>query len=203
MRRVCVPVLVFLLVSACAAGRPAPPQTTYDFGLSATPVAAHPRLSGSLAIAAVSAPAALSGTGIIYRLAYENAARPEIYSQSRWAAPPAALLTQRLQQKLAGIAAGGVIQASDGVQADKLLRVELEQFSQVFGAPDKSRALVQMRASLIDAKTSDLIAQADFHAQRRADPNAAGAAHGLRGASDAVFDEMAQWVLRAARRPDK
>lgn len=196
MRRLLALMWACLLVSACAAGRPAPPQTTYDFGLSAAPIAVHPRLPGSLAIATVRASDALGGTGIIYRLAYENAARPEIYSQSRWAAPPAELLTLRLQQKLAAIAADGVIPARDGVQADKLLRVELEEFTQVFDTPDGSRAVVQMRASLIDPKTNDLVAQADFRAQRPADPDAAGAAHGLREASDAVFDQLAQWVLR-------
>ena len=192
--------LLATCLSGCAIGRPPPTQTTYDFGLSAQPTAVARPLKGSLAIDPVRAADVVAGTGIVYRLAYDNAARPEIYSQSRWATPPAELLTQRLQQKLARAAAGGVIQGSNGVQADTQLRVEVVQFSQVFDAPEHARALVQMRASLIDAKTNELIAQAEFQAHRDTAPNAEGAARGLREASDAVFDEVAEWLTKAARR---
>lgn len=198
MRRLGILALL-LLLSACAIGQPAPAVTTYDFGLGAAPFASSARLMGSLGIEPVRAPAVFDGTGILYRLAYRNSARLEMYSRSRWAATPAQLLTQRLRQKLGHVARGGVILATDGVAADHVLRVELEQFSQVFDAPNRSRALVQMRASLIDAKTSKLIAQSDFHAEQPARANAAGAAAGLREASDSVFDAMAQWLAKVAK----
>lgn len=194
--------LVFAVVlSGCAVGRPAPTATTYDFGLNAQPVTVAPPLQGALAIDPVRAADVIAGTGIVYRLAYDNAARPEIYSQSRWAATPAELLTQRLQQKLAHVARGGVVQGTSAVQAGTLLRVELEQFSQVFDAPQRARALVQVRASVIDTQRGSLVAQQDFRAERPTAPNAEGAVQGLREASDAVLDDIAHWLPRSQPRP--
>lgn len=192
-------VSVWLLVpwlAACAA--PVRNSTTYDFGLSAQPVAVSDPLPASLAIAEVQAPAWLASDGIVYRLAYENAARPHVYSQNRWVAPPPALLTQRLQETLANVAAGGVTPAAAGVTPDYLLRVELEEFSQVFDARDASRATVRVRASLIDPRRGELLGQRDFHAERPAAPDAAGAARSLREASDAVLHDIAGWLAAGA-----
>jgi cholesterol transport system auxiliary component len=169
--------------------------TTYDFGLSAPAIAVAKPLPGTLAIAAVSAPAWLASDGIIYRLAYDNAARPEIYSQSRWVAPPTELFGQRLHQRLADVAAGGLTDGASRVDADYLLRVELEEFSQVFDARDRSRALVRARASLIDQQQDALVAQNQFSAERPAAPDAAGAAQGLREASDVMLNQLTTWLL--------
>jgi cholesterol transport system auxiliary component len=187
------------ILAACTLARPAANPTAFDFGLSPKPVAIDERLPGALAVAPVHAPTPLAGTGIVYRLAYENAARPEIYSQSRWAAPPAELLTQRLQQRLESITEGGVTGGSDNVAADYLLQVDLEEFSQVFDAPNKSRAVVQVRASLIDPKKNALVAQDNFRAERPAASDAAGAARGLREATDKVLDRLAQWLVGSVK----
>lgn len=195
--------LLFLLaplLTACVGAPPSPPPTTYDFGLSATALTVDKPLLGSLAIAEVTAPDWLAGDGIIYRLAYENAARPEIYSQSRWAAPPTELLTQRLRQRLANIAAAGVTQGGSDVATNYLLRVELEEFSQVFDAPNQSRAMVKARASLIGTQQGSLLAQEEFAAHRPARPDAAGAAHALRETADAVLEQVAHWLLSQSER---
>lgn len=186
-------VIAFAL-SACAAPS-APRPALYDFGLSAPPVRVSQPLAGSLAIDDVRAPPWLASEGMIYRLAYENAARPQPYSQSRWAAPPAALFGERLQQRFGHLAAAGVAPAAAGVSADYVLRVELDEFSQVFEAPERSRAHVGVRVSVLDPANAELLAQRDFRAIRPAAPNAAGAARSLREASDAVLDEIAAWLL--------
>ncbi|TNY02760.1 ABC transporter, partial [Escherichia coli] len=49
----------------------------------------------------VTAPPWLSEEGIAYRLAYQQAQRQQHYRDSIWAAPPPALLTQRLRERLA------------------------------------------------------------------------------------------------------
>lgn len=187
--------LVLAPVLAACVGAPSSPPRTYDFGLAAPAIRIDQPLPGSLAVADVTAPAWLSGDGIIYRLAYDNAARPEIYSQSRWVAPPTELLTQRLRQRLASVAAGGVVQRGASVAADYLLRVELEEFSQVFDARDESRAVVKARASLIDSRSGALLAQDQFTALRPARPDAAGAAQALREASDAMLSKITQWLV--------
>lgn len=189
-------VLVAPLLAACVAAAPAPPPPfTYDFGLSAPPMAVAAPLPGALAIAAVTAPAWLAGDGIIYRLAYDDAARPQIYSQSRWSVAPAELLRERLKQRLAGVVAGGLIDDASPVAADYRLQLELEEFSQVFAARDRARAVVRIRASLIDPRQGSLLAQQAFSAERPAAPDAAGAARGLREASDHVLDRLAAWLL--------
>ncbi len=188
-------VLFAPLLTACVGAPSSPPPTTYDFGLGVPALTVDRPLPGSLAIADVTAPDWLTGDGIIYRLAYDNAARPAIYSQSRWVAPPTELFTQRLRQRLANIAAGGVTHGSSNIATDYLLRLELEEFSQVFDARDQSRAIVKARASLFDSQPGSLLTQEEFTAQRPAGPDAAGAAHALREASDAVLDQIAQWLL--------
>lgn len=190
------PVLLLATVlTACVAAAPAPPATTYDFGLSAPSIAVDAPLPGALAIADVTAPGWLASDGIIYRLAYDNAARPEIYSQSRWAAPPTELLGQRLKQRLAGLVAGGLTDGTSNVAADYVLRVELQEFSQVFDARDRSRAIVRARATLIDPRRGLLIAQEEFNAEHPAAPDAAGAAHSLREASDMVLNHLSTWLV--------
>jgi cholesterol transport system auxiliary component len=186
------------VLTACIGAAPVPPPTTYDFGLGAPPVAMRQPLAGTLGIANVTAPDWLAGDGIIYRLVYDDPARPEIYSQSRWAAPPAKLLTTRLKQRLANLAAGGVTEGGSNVAADYLLRLELEEFSQVFDTRDQSRAVVRARASLIDPQQGTLLAQEEFTAERPAAPAAPGAARGLREASDVVLDQVAHWLVGQA-----
>ena len=91
----------------------------------------------------VRAPAWLDGSAMIYRLAYADAAQWREFSQARWVAPPAGLLERRLQRLLGYGAAG----KRDGC----LLRLELDEFSQVFTAPHRSHALLQVRARWFDA----------------------------------------------------
>lgn len=175
-----------------------PPPTRYDFGLPVQPVEAERPLPGVLAVADVAAPEWLAGEGILYRLAYENEARPATYGMSRWVAPPSELLSQRLLQRLSRLAAGGVVRDALGATADRRLRVELEEFSQLFESPGQSEALVRVRATLQDAR-GQLLGQEVFEERRPAGSDAAGAASGLREAADQVIDRIAAWVLSVPR----
>ncbi|HEY8880941.1 MAG TPA: ABC-type transport auxiliary lipoprotein family protein, partial [Roseateles sp.] len=89
-----------LTLSACSLAPTVPPKAVYDLG----PAPTAPTTGGALAwrIADVTAAPALGGEGIAYRLAFQQAQRLEHYRDSLWAAPPAALLTQRLREQLAG-----------------------------------------------------------------------------------------------------
>lgn len=162
----------------------------YDFGASGQP--GGTRLRQPLLVYDVNAPAWMDVPSIHYRLAYRDASRPQIYAGSRWVMSPAALLTSRLRQRLAG-AGAGVIVPTDGLRAAAALRVELDEFTQVFDAPDRSRAVVRLRASLVGARA--LIAQKTFNVDKAAaSPDAAGGVRALAGASDELLDQLVGWV---------
>ena len=187
-----------LLSLALLAGCATTPQSRdgtagYDFGLSLQDKEANPRLQQDLVIAAVTAPAWMENTGIYYRLAYQDASRPQAYALSRWVMSPAALLSQRLRASVARANKAAVFTPADGARADYTLRLELEEFSQVFDAADKSRAVVQLRASLI--RNRGVVAQQGFSVERAAaTPNAEGGVQALIAASDAAGNSLIDWL---------
>lgn len=182
------------LLAGCALG----PQTrqgaaAYDFGLARTDQDARPRLQQDLIVAEVSAPAWMDNSGIYYRLAYQDAARPRPYALSHWVMSPAALLGQRMRTGIARASSAGVFQTADGVRAAYTLRLELEEFSQVFDAPDRSRALLQLRASLI--RQRGIVAQKVLSVERAAaTPNAEGGVRALVAASDEAGEKLIDWL---------
>ena len=111
---------------------------------------------------------------------------------------PAQLLQQRARQRLARFA--NVLSVGDTSQ-ELLLKLELDDYSQVFDSEQASRVQVRLRASLI--ANGRFLAQRSFAANRPAPTaNAAGAVRGLAGATDALLDELARWVeASAAARP--
>ena len=186
--------LSLALLTGCALGpRTQEGMVNYDFGLPRTGREAQPRLQQDLIVAAVTAPAWMDNSGIYYRLAYQDAARPQAYALSRWVMPPAALLGQRLRASIARANRAGVFTGADGVRAAYTLRLELEEFSQVFDAPGKSRALLRLRASLIRQRS--VVAQQSFELeQAAATPNAEGGVRALIAASDAAGEKLVDWL---------
>jgi cholesterol transport system auxiliary component len=135
----------------------------------------------------------MDNSGIYYRLAYQDETRPQVYAQSRWVMPPAALLGQRLRASIARASKAGVFAPADGARADYTLRLELEEFSQVFDAADKSRAVVRLRAILI--RNRGLVAQQSFGIERAAaTPNAEGGVRALIAASDEAGNGLIGWL---------
>jgi len=187
--------VAFALGLACAgcsiAPAPVPVIANYDFG----PAPAGRSAQGprpALLVHDVSAPAWLDSRFIHYRLAYQDAARPQVYAESRWVMSPAALFTNRLRGQLA--ASGGIVQASDGARAGYALRVELDEFTQVFDAPGKSRAAVRLRASVLGKRS--LVAQRSFSVERPAKtPDAEGGVRALIAASDEAIDQLIGWAV--------
>ena len=192
--------LLLALLAGCALG----PQSgdgmaRYDFGLLRTDKEVNPRLQRDLVVAAVSAPAWMDNTGIYYRLAYQDATRPQAYAQSRWVMPPAALLGQRLRASIARANKAAVFTPADGVRTDYTLRLELEEFSQVFDAADKSRAVLRLRASLV--RNRGVAAQQGFSIERAAaTPNAEGGVQALIAASDEAGNSLIDWLAANMKR---
>ena len=196
-------VLAAMLLAGCAAPRAQTPIAIYDFGLQRPSTASNvadtsgqPQLSASLLVAATS-PAWLDSLAIQYRLAYHNLAQSYAYASSRWSATPVALLTQRIKRRIADISNDAVVSASDNVRTDYALRLELEEFTQVFDTPDQSRAVVRLRASLIERGTRLLLAQRSFSIEQAASAaNAVGAVHALTEASDKLIENLIDWLAR-------
>ncbi|OGA32380.1 MAG: hypothetical protein A3F75_04285 [Betaproteobacteria bacterium RIFCSPLOWO2_12_FULL_64_23] len=186
--------LSLALLAGCALGPQAREgMANYDFGLPRSDREANPRLQQDLVVAEVTAPAWMDNSGIYYRLAYQDATRPRAYALSHWVMSPAALLGQRLRASIARASNGGVFTPADGVRAGYTLRLELEEFSQVFDATDRSRAVLRLRASLM--RQRDLVAQQGFNLEHAAaTPNAEGGVRALIAASDAAGEKLVDWL---------
>ena len=141
----CFVLLAALLLSACVGGAGnSVPSVTYDFGLPVARLAvggAWPGLSLE-----VRSPPWFDSTNVDYRLAYADPLTRRQYVGSRWAGAPAQLIAQRLRQQL------GVLSATANSATDCLIRVELQEFSQVFDSPQSSRGVLTASVSLIDGK---------------------------------------------------
>lgn len=185
---------VFAVLGACAIGpQMKEPPASFDLGPQRVYVKENPGLRTVLLLPGVTAPAWLDSPAIVYRLNYQDAARPQAYANSRWAASPAQLLTQRIRSRFAA-AAVGIVTGGDGARADYALRIELDDFSQSFDALDQSRVAVRARATLVDLASHALHAQRTFALERPAAPDAAGAVTALGVASDALIEELLGWT---------
>jgi cholesterol transport system auxiliary component len=182
-------------LSACATRPPVP--VLYDFGpldgkASPSVNSKHaPRLP-PISIAEVNAPAWLDGPLMFYRLGYANVQQPRPYAGSRWSMTPAQLLNQRLKARIAQDG-GTVLSATDGAANTPLLRIDTDEFVQIFGSPTHSSAQVSLRASVFNGHI--LLAQKRFVQQVDApSADAAGGARALADASDAVIDDILGWL---------
>jgi cholesterol transport system auxiliary component len=186
-----------LLAAACSlAPAQRAPITTWDFGPAPAPSSA--RLAGTLLVLPVEAPAWLDSPAMVYRLAYADQAEPRIYANSRWVASPSVLLTERLRATLAA-AGAAVATPGDGIRNGRTLRVEVEQFDQIFDAPAASQGVLRLRATLVvDGR---LGAQKVFEARGPAGgADAKGGALALGAAADRAIGELIGWLAQSAPR---
>lgn len=186
----------FAAVMACAGCSIAPPVapefTNYDFG-PAPRAARLASLRRTLVVYDAGAPAWVDSTLIHYRLAYQDAPRPRAYADSRWVMSPALLFSNRLRGQLAASGTGSIVQPGDGTRAGYALRVELEEFVQVFDAPGRSRALLQVRVLL--SADREFVAQKTFRVEQPSHTaDADGGVRALIAASDAAIDELIAWT---------
>jgi cholesterol transport system auxiliary component len=185
--------------AGCTIGRTGSDPVHYDLGTD-IPSAPKQRLRGTLALDEVVAAGWLQTKGILYRLTYRDAAQLQAYSLSRWAASPAALLTQRLRAALSVPAEKGLAMVADGVPTDRILKVSLEAFEQQVQSATASQAVVSMRSILIDGKTRALIGQRSFRVEEACPSvDAEGAVRGLRTATDRAVGELIAWLASAIR----
>ncbi|MCY1168060.1 ABC-type transport auxiliary lipoprotein family protein [Polaromonas sp.] len=210
--------LVFALLAAFAlagcSGLPDKPTRAlmYDFGPG--PLATQPAMRQAplppLAIDDVSTSGGvLDNMAVLYRLAYVDAQQLRPYSQARWSMPPAQLVRQRLREQLSQRRV--VFEAGERASLNRnqnpvlplLLRLELQEFSQLFTAPDTSVGLIRMRATLMEVTPGGerLVGQRNVVVQRPATSgDATGGVRALTQATDAAIEEIDQWLQQLPAR---
>lgn len=187
-----------LALAGCSLAPATVQPALYDFGIEALPPI-DAKLTARIALAHVSANSWLQTPAIVYRLAYRDPAQLHPYSLSRWAAPPADLITQRLRLALGRAGGNGFSMAADGIATDHLLRVHLEAFEQVVDSPASSRALARLAASIAGPERR-LRAQRQFEAERPcASVDAPGSVHALTAATDALIAQIVSWLVTETR----
>jgi cholesterol transport system auxiliary component len=154
----------------------------YDFG---TGTGTGPWPGPGLRKLDVAAPSWLGTAAMQYRLAYNEGARRRAYLDNRWAAPPAELLERALRAR--------AVDAGSGPASGCRLRLELDEFAQVFDTAQASRLVVAVRARLLSRAEQPLAARG-FSVER---PAGADARAGVAAASAAVQelgDRLAAWL---------
>lgn len=175
------------VLSACTVGgNKVSAPALFDLGpLPSSAAAALPDLQ----VSEMNAPPWLASAGMAYRLVYLNEFQAQFYRDSRWAAPPAALLTERLRQKLAL----GLRSASNKPVA---LRLELVEFEQRFNAPLQSEVKVSLRARLGEGSGTVQIFEL---VKPSRSPDAAGAVRAFSEASDELLNQVLAWAALNAK----
>ena len=202
---------VAALLVGCAAWPQKPlPVARYDFGLDAQPVSTD-AMRGSTRIL-VLGPVKASGmpdfsTSILYRLAYANDQELRPYTQARWNTPATQLIAQRVRSALSRgrpvlMDADGAMQAllPDGLPS--MLRLEVEEFSQVFDAADRSQGVLRLRATLTELtpKGEKWLGQQMFQVVKPSKtPDAAGGSAALAAATADAAQQLDAWLRQQGR----
>lgn len=142
----CLPVALLLaMIAGCSLWPEAPePPSRHDFG----PFAAN-RQGFPWSAVIVTSPEWLEDTGIDYRFLYANPTERHSYTRDQWVAAPAQLLQQRLNR---GQRPGS-----------PRLRIDLEEFEQVFDRPGQSRVVMALKATIETGASASNLAARDFH----------------------------------------
>lgn len=178
------------LLGACAlGGKPAAAPLVFDLGPvagAASPQSAAPISSpmSELQLADMSAPPWLATTGIAYRLAYLSEFQTQYYRDSRWLAPPALILTERLRRKVA-------LGPRSASAKPIVLRLELVEFEQRFDSPTRSEVRLSLRARLGDGPT---LTQTFELVRPSPSADAAGAVQAFSEAGDEILTQLLDWV---------
>ena len=205
--------LTVFVLSGCALPNKPTRATQYDFGPGplTSPVSTGQASLPPLAVDEITtAGGALDNQAVLYRLGYADAQQLRPYAQARWSMPPAQLVRQRLLSRMAerrAVFNAGASVAFNRVQGAALplrLRIELEEFSQLFSAPDASVGLIRLRATLVDITPTGekLLGQRSVVVQRPASSaDAPGGVRALTAATDAAIEALDQWLQQTGARP--
>jgi cholesterol transport system auxiliary component len=174
-------------------------KVVYDFGpsLLATGQGASAAKAPAIVLADIDANAALDSPAVLYRLGYADAQQLRPYALARWSAPAAQLVRLRLRDALSQ--RGPVLGSAEG-GAVWLLKVELDEFSQLFDSASSSSGIVRLQATLL--RSGVLVAQHSVVSRAPAPtPDAAGGVRALALATDDAVQQLSQWSAQHMARP--
>ncbi|MDE2599345.1 MAG: membrane integrity-associated transporter subunit PqiC [Rhodocyclaceae bacterium] len=183
-----VPALLCALLAACSLAPPARENSTVYYDLSA----ANAESGGALRSLDVVPSSWLAGTAMHYRLAYADANRREHYAGSRWSGQPAELLSMHLQRSL--------MSGSNGPGAGCRLRLDLDDFTQVFDSAQSSRMLLEGRATLYGTQQI-VLARRIVSLSQPAGADAAGGVAASGPLTAALIRELREWIAQECRKP--
>jgi cholesterol transport system auxiliary component len=213
--------MYLLTLTGCALPGPANMPVVYDFGPGALQIPHSTRIANlpPLEFSTPQTSTALNSTAVLYRLAYADAQQLKPYAMARWSMPPAQLIGQRLRSQLglrrAVVLPGDITppprprntnatpSPAPAPASEPLLNLhlELDEFSQLFVAPDKSSGMLRLRATVTQRSTTGdvLLGQRSFivqHASSTADAN--GGVRALTAATDQAILEIDAWLGQLA-----
>lgn len=175
--------LMAALLTACVSG-PAPRNEVAAYDLAGvTPLA---DTGVPLSVLDVQAPSWLDSRAMQYRRASEPARR-QAFTESRWAATPAELLAVALRRQLA-------VGTGDGCR----LKVELDEWVQIFDGNGQSQVQLALRASLRTGRSDGVIAR---HALSLSQAGGNQARQGVAAFIDLekqVAEELSGWLRKLA-----
>ncbi|MEO6971980.1 MAG: ABC-type transport auxiliary lipoprotein family protein [Rhodoferax sp.] len=189
--------ILVVTLAGCALTEKKVRSDVYDLGPTALATAPAPAAAPGLpplALGDVQANQALDSLAVLYRLGYADVQQLRPYAHARWSAPPAQLVRQRLREILSQRRT--VVNASEST-VPLVLRVELEEFSQLFVSPAQSDGVIRLNVTLskITATGELPVAQRSVRVQRPASgEDAAGGVKALAAATDEAALEIAQWL---------
>lgn len=129
----------------------------------------------------------LASADMQYRFTYSDATRRRSYADSRWVATPAEMLEFAMTRALVGNSAS----ATYGCR----LQIELDEFIQVFDAPQISYVVVETRLSLFGPRADRALAQRKLHLTRAAaSAEAVGGVVALSAAAGELVTESSKWL---------
>lgn len=173
------PLVCVGLLTACMGGlRSSSDVAIYDLGPPAAVLPGAATASAGVAVE-IRLPGWFDATNMAYRLAYQDSQRLFSYTQARWAGVPATLLQQRLRQRLAVVSGG----------ATCTLRLELDEFSQVFSTSSQSTALIQGEALML-GKGRSVLARQTVRIEVPGGKDAASGALALSAATDTLASQL-------------
>ncbi len=201
--------LAGLLLSACGTGGTLKAdRAIYDLfgetgslsvpasGSSAAVLVNPPLTTLQLRLAEVQTPAWLNTPAMQYRLAYAEPERRQAYAGSRWAAVPAELIEQVVVRQ--NIAHKGDYEAG-GCQ----LHLGLDEFIQKFETPERSVALLEVRATVRAPGGWQAIARRSFRFAPLAGSDAKSGVAGFMVAARELNQALNDWLIQLAQdRPE-
>jgi cholesterol transport system auxiliary component len=179
-----ITLMLALLVAGCGnLGTPAPRFAFFELGLAAP---ADPPVQLAPARIDVRAPSWLSTGAMQYRFDYRSPAQREAYSETRWVAEPAEMLRLSLEHAL---------RANPVAEGECRLRIELDDFVQVFETARDSHANVVARVALLAPRTETELARHTFVIHEAAPtPDAPGGVTAHRHAAQRLANEVSTWL---------